>query len=147
MFHQVWWFVYCMIVLGVKFQVRGYTINSLFCLKFNKFKVIVQTRMMSNWQKLGTTFSQKQTFFCKLSEKVKISNPSGISEKERSRKKWDTIFPHIVSAETILFWIWPYVLWPLITVHKCAETIQGRKLYEEIRHSQFFWAYFFFFVY
>jgi hypothetical protein len=39
-----------------------------------------------------------------------------------------TVFPHIVSAETILFWLWPYVLWPLITVHLCAETIQGRKL-------------------
>ena len=38
-----------------------------------------------------------------------------------------TVFPHIVSAETILFWLLPYVLWPLITVHKCAETIQGRK--------------------
>ena len=45
-----------------------------------------------------------------------------------------TVFPHIVSAETILFWLWPYVLWPLISVHKCAETIQGRKLYEEIRY-------------
>ena len=43
-------------------------------------------------------------------------------------KFWNTVFPHIVSAETILFWLWPYVLWPLITVHKCAETIQGRKL-------------------
>ena len=40
----------------------------------------------------------------------------------------NTVFPHIVSAETILFWLWAYVLWPLITVHKCAETIQGRKL-------------------
>ena len=42
----------------------------------------------------------------------------------------DTVFPHIVSAETILFWLWPYVLWPLISVHKCAETIQGRKLFK-----------------
>ena len=41
-----------------------------------------------------------------------------------------TVFPHIVSAETILFWLLPYVLWPLITVHKCAETIQGRKLFK-----------------
>ena len=41
-----------------------------------------------------------------------------------------TIFPQIVSAETILFWIWPYVLWPLITVDKSAETIQGRKLFK-----------------
>ena len=45
-----------------------------------------------------------------------------------------TAFPHIVSAETFLFWLWPYVLWPLISVHKCAETIQGRKLYEEMRY-------------
>ena len=50
------------------------------------------------------------------------------------RFKINTVFPHIVSAETILFWVRPYVLWPLITVHKCAETIQGRKLYEEIRY-------------
>ena len=42
----------------------------------------------------------------------------------------NTVFPHIVPAETILFWIWPYVLWPLVTVHKCAETIQGRKLFK-----------------
>ena len=41
-----------------------------------------------------------------------------------------TVFPHIVSVETILFWLWPYVLWPLITVHKCAESIQGRKLFK-----------------
>ena len=52
-------------------------------------------------------------------------------------KKWQvgsffryTVFPHIVSAETILFWLWPYVVWPLITVHKCAKTIQGRKLFK-----------------
>ena len=42
----------------------------------------------------------------------------------------NTVFPHIVSAETILFWLWAYVLWPLITVHKYAETIQGRKLFK-----------------
>ena len=41
-----------------------------------------------------------------------------------------TVFPHIVSTETILYWLRPYVLWPLITVHKCAETIQGRKLFK-----------------
>ena len=43
-----------------------------------------------------------------------------------------TVFPHIVSAETILFWISQYIR-PKVTVHKCAETIQGWKLYEEIR--------------
>ena len=51
--------------------------------------------------------------------------------------KENTVFPHIDSAETILFWLWPYVLWPLISVHKCAETIQGQKLYEEIRYLFF----------
>ena len=41
---------------------------------------------------------------------------------------------------TIIFWIQPYVLWPLVTVHTGAEnysreeTIQGPKLYEEIRY-------------
>ena len=76
--------------------------------------------------------------------------PKGYST---SRTKWTlqktlhkiplyTLFCHIVSAETILLWIWPYVLWPL---DKSAETIQwwklfkreiiqGRKLYEEIRY-------------
>ena len=36
----------------------------------------------------------------------------------------------IVSAETILYWIWPYVLWPFVTVHKSGETFQGRKLFK-----------------
>ena len=45
------------------------------------------------------------------------------------------VFPWIVSAETILFWIWPYVLWLLITVHKSADTIQGWKLFVEIWYS------------
>ena len=53
--------------------------------------------------------------------------------KNRVRK---FLFPRIVSAATILFWIWPYVLWPLVTVHKSAETIQGRKLFAEIRYSE-----------
>ena len=41
-----------------------------------------------------------------------------------------TVFPHIVSAETILFWIWKskYIR-PKVTVHKGAETTQGRKLF------------------
>ena len=47
-----------------------------------------------------------------------------------------TLFPRIVSAETILFWIWPYVLWPLLTVHKSAETIQGRKLFKGRNYSR-----------
>ena len=38
-----------------------------------------------------------------------------------------TIFPYIVTMEVILFWLWPYVLWPLISVHKWAETIYMRK--------------------
>ena len=50
-------------------------------------------------------------------------------------QKGHTVFPRIVSVETILFWIWPYVQWPLVTVHTGAETIQGRKLFVEIRYS------------
>ena len=42
----------------------------------------------------------------------------------------NTVFPHIVSTETILFWLWSYLLWPLVTVHKCAETNHGRKLFK-----------------
>ena len=47
-----------------------------------------------------------------------------------------TVFPQIVSAETILFWIWPYVLWPLVTVDKSAETIQRRKLLKGGNYSR-----------
>ena len=47
-----------------------------------------------------------------------------------------TVFSRIVSAETILFWIWPYVLWPLETVHTGAETIQGRKLLKGGNYSR-----------
>ena len=45
------------------------------------------------------------------------------------------VVPQIVSGETILIWIWPYVLWPLLTVHKSAETIQKQKLFAEIRYA------------
>ena len=38
---------------------------------------------------------------------------------------YHTVFPHIVSADFFEFEN------PKVTVHKCAETIQGRKLYEE----------------
>ena len=48
-----------------------------------------------------------------------------------------TIFPHIVSTETILFLNLEIqrsqYMRPKVTVHKGAETIQGRKIYEEIR--------------
>ena len=49
---------------------------------------------------------------------------------------WYTVFPRIVSAETVLFWTLPYVLWPLMTVHKSAETIQGRKLFKGGNYSR-----------
>ena len=48
----------------------------------------------------------------------------------------DTVFPHIVSAEPILFWILPYVLWPLNTVHTGVEIIQGRKLFKGGNYSR-----------
>ena len=47
-----------------------------------------------------------------------------------------TVFRRIISAETSLFWIWPYVLWPLVTVHKGVEIIQGRKLFKGRRYSR-----------
>ena len=61
--------------------------------------------------------------------------------------KWITLFPRIVSAETILFWIWPYVLWPrsqYIKVRKLfkggnysrEKTIQGRKLFKGGNYSR-----------
>jgi hypothetical protein len=42
--------------------------------------------------KIGHIFT-KTNFFCKLSEKVKKSNQSGILEKERKRKKKGEILP------------------------------------------------------
>ena len=62
---------------------------------------------------------------------------------DRLRMIMHTVFPRIVSAETILFWIWPYVLWPLVTVHKSAETIQGRKLFKGGNYSRKYGIYFF----
>ena len=59
-----------------------------------------------------------------------------------------TIFPHIVSEETILFWIWKLKEIQIVAAnfnflpnklnfcwgnYSREETIQGRKLYEEIR--------------
>ena len=38
----------------------------------------------------------------------------------------NTVFPQIVSAETILFWVQPYVLWPLFTVHTGAKLFKCR---------------------
>ena len=64
--------------------------------------------------------------------------------KNTNIKKWlrvflvslqGTVFPRIVSAETILFWVWPYWLWPLLTGnYSRVETIQGQKLFAEIRY-------------
>ena len=52
-----------------------------------------------------------------------------------------TVFPHIVSAETILFWIWKskgHNTW-ICGNYSREETIQGRKLYEEIRYAIKLW--------
>ena len=42
----------------------------------------------------------------------------------------NTVFPQKVSAETILFWIWKFTCSNILIF--AAETIQGRKLYDEI---------------
>ena len=63
--------------------------------------------------------------------------PFHFKYKENAR----TVFSQIISAETILFWIWPYVLWPLVTVHKSAETIQGRKLFKSRNYSRKYGTY------
>ena len=44
-----------------------------------------------------------------------------------------TVFPHIVSEFPRKLFFFEFVN-PKVTVHKGAETIQGRKLYEEIRY-------------
>ena len=77
-------------------------VNKLLCDEFQnfKFKIVIWHVCLTIWQ-MHHTFLNRHT-----------------------------VFPHIVSTETILFLLWPYVLWPLISVHKCAETIQGRKLFK-----------------
>ena len=48
-----------------------------------------------------------------------------------------TIFPRIVSAETILFLnlvLFTVTFGPLVTGHKSAETIQGWKLFAELQY-------------
>ena len=52
------------------------------------------------------------------------------------KTKLCAVFPGIVSAETIIFLIWPYVLYLYVTVHKSAETIQGRKLFKGVNYSR-----------
>jgi hypothetical protein len=54
-------------------------------------------------------------------------------------KNLDTIFPHIVSAETTFFAFGnPEVKYisPKVTVHKGAETIQGRKRFKGENYSR-----------
>ena len=72
-------------------------------------------------------------FFYMLSDWVEIL-------QDFSKKILKTVFPRIVSAETILFWIWPYVLWPLTFTSYiwivAAETIQGRKLFKGGNYSR-----------
>ena len=74
------------------------------------------------------------TPFCKDGSPNTVGNFS--KKSNFSMRKPYTVFPRIVSAETILFWIWPYVLWPLVTVHKSVETIQGRKLFKGGNYSR-----------
>ena len=58
-------------------------------------------------------FSRDGNFFatCGMDSRVVLWNSSGILSIILLIKY--TVFPRIVSAETILFWIWPYLLWPL----------------------------------
>ena len=54
-----------------------------------------------------------------------------------------TVFRHIVSAETIFLGLEiqrSQYIRPKVTVYKCAETIQGRKLYEETRYIFFMYC-------
>ena len=66
--------------------------------------------------------------------------PSRISVDKNRRileKFWlevFTVFPQILSTETILFWIWPYVHKYKCGNHSRAETIQGWKVFAEIRY-------------
>ena len=59
---------------------------------------------------------------------------------ELFKSKATTVFPHIVSTETILFLNLEIqrsqYIRPKVTVHEGVETIQGRKLYEEIRYMK-----------
>ena len=59
-----------------------------------------------------------------------------LDKKKKCIATLHTVFPPIVSGATILFWIWPYVLWPKVTVYKSAQTIQGRKLFKGGNYSR-----------
>ena len=50
------------------------------------------------------------------------------------------VCPWILSTETILFWIWPYVLW-LVTVHKRTETILEGNLFKGRNYSRKYGTY------
>ena len=99
----------------------------------------------SSFSFLSSSISFSCTFFSSTSPDSSVFNSSStfsISPSTFSahfcwmRRAFITVFPRIVSAETILFWIWPYVLWPLVTVHKSGETIQGRKLFKGGNYSR-----------
>ena len=65
--------------------------------------------------------------------------------------KLRTVFPHIVSAETILFLDLEIkgsqYIRPKVTVHKGAETIQGRKLFKGGNYRRKYGMYKFIVVY
>ena len=57
-----------------------------------------------------------------------------------------TVFPHIVSTETLLFQRSQDIR-PKVTVHKCAETIQGRKLFKGGNYMRKYGTYILIFAY
>jgi hypothetical protein len=92
---------------------------------------------------LEMSFYVKTAFLMNISVYSTVENRFliAISVLCYQKRKMPTVFPLIVSAQTILFfyleiqmsqYIKPKVQYikPKVTVHKCAETIQERKLFK-----------------
>ena len=58
------------------------------------------------------------------------------STKSKIKMNYIPYFREFFPRKLFFFWIWPDVLWPLVTVNKSAETIQGRKLFKGGNYSR-----------
>ena len=105
-------------VLGWKIRYVNFqpTLDSSFKIVFHNFFFqlfyisldIIMTGFLSNL----FPFECNKTIIIIIFEKIILF--SIIRNVISNQKKIEnTVFPRLVSAETILFWIWPYELWPL----------------------------------
>jgi hypothetical protein len=90
-------------------------------IKLRPFVLLLAFQFTGAYVRIASNFVMPHTFDStsnNTTQQSKLPSYDGIG--------WSTVFPHIVSAETILFEFGN----PKVTVHKCAETIQGRKLFK-----------------